>query len=88
MNKKVRIVHLTGEAFDVAHHESQPFIVRTNKIAIKVLGTAFNVKAYPVDQKSVATLYAVLLNYLSMKGLSKDHLNPSEKFVLQDGQQG
>ncbi|AMP98417.1 hypothetical protein AY601_1500 [Pedobacter cryoconitis] len=88
--KKVRIVHLTGEAFfDVAHHKSQPFIVRTDKIAIKVLGTAFNVKAYPVDQKSVATLLRGSIELsVNERPQQKIILNPSEKFVLQAGQQG
>ncbi|WP_111633833.1 FecR family protein [Pedobacter cryoconitis] len=88
--RKVRIVHLTGEAFfDVAHHESHPFIVQTDKIAIKVLGTAFNVRAYPVDQKSVATLLRGSIELsVNERPQQKIILNPSEKFVLQDGQQG
>ncbi|MEN8227960.1 MAG: FecR domain-containing protein [Bacteroidota bacterium] len=46
--KKNREVTLEGEAyFDVKHHPSKPFIVHTCENEIKVLGTAFNVKAYP-----------------------------------------
>lgn len=48
-----REVSLVGEAyFDIAHDASKPFIIHSNGVAIKVLGTAFNVKAYP-DQKEV-----------------------------------
>jgi transmembrane sensor len=48
-----REVSLVGEAyFDIAHDPKKPFIIHSNGVAIKVLGTAFNVKAYP-DQKEV-----------------------------------
>lgn len=40
-----------GEAFfDVAKDENNPFIVHTNDMDIKVLGTQFNVSAYPEDE--------------------------------------
>ncbi|WP_164108713.1 MULTISPECIES: FecR domain-containing protein [Sphingobacterium] len=43
-----REVDITGEAyFEVAKREEQPFIVQTRKQTIKVLGTHFNVNAYP-----------------------------------------
>jgi ferric-dicitrate binding protein FerR (iron transport regulator) len=44
---RVREVTLKGEAyFDVAHDPERPFIIHANGITVKVLGTAFNVKAY------------------------------------------
>ena len=52
---KERNVRLEGEAFfDVAHKEHLPFVVHSPLLAIKVLGTKFNVKAY-FDEKSVVT---------------------------------
>ncbi|MGQ1785214.1 MULTISPECIES: FecR family protein [unclassified Saccharicrinis] len=43
-----REVKLIGEAyFEVAHNPEKPFIVKTNNLSIKALGTAFNVNAYP-----------------------------------------
>lgn len=49
-NDKNREVLLIGEAFfDVEHDDKQPFIVQTSDIRIKVLGTQFNVSAYPTD---------------------------------------
>lgn len=48
---KYREVFLTGEAyFDVARHARMPFLVHTGMISTRVLGTAFNVKAYPSDE--------------------------------------
>ncbi|MDR1403172.1 MAG: FecR domain-containing protein [Tannerellaceae bacterium] len=42
-----REVRLDGEAyFDVSHSETQPFVVKTNKMNIEVLGTEFNVVDY------------------------------------------
>lgn len=47
---KSREVFLIGEAFfDVKHDQEHPFIVRMNDLRIKVLGTRFNVSAYPAD---------------------------------------
>lgn len=46
--KSGREVILTGEAaFDVAHDASKPFLVHTGKVTTKVLGTEFNINAYP-----------------------------------------
>jgi ferric-dicitrate binding protein FerR (iron transport regulator) len=43
-----REVYLEGEAyFDVAHDTAKAFIVKTDKVDIKALGTSFNVMAYP-----------------------------------------
>jgi transmembrane sensor len=43
-----REVTLTGEGyFDIIHDLSQPFIVHTGNLSTTVLGTAFNIKAYP-----------------------------------------
>ncbi|MEL7122661.1 MAG: FecR domain-containing protein [Bacteroidota bacterium] len=43
-----RKVKLSGQAFfDVERSESQPFIIETEKVGVKVLGTSFDVMAYP-----------------------------------------
>ncbi|MGC9374947.1 MAG: FecR family protein [Bacteroidales bacterium] len=55
-NNQNRIVNLEGEAyFDVIKSE-KPFIVKTNGIDIEVMGTEFNVKAYPNDNTITTTL--------------------------------
>lgn len=52
-----REVFLTGEAyFEVAHDKRKPFIVRAGDIGVKVLGTKFNIKAYPNEVNIVTTL--------------------------------
>ena len=53
---ETREVYLEGEAcFKVTKNKSQPFIVNANDLGIKVLGTHFNVAAYPGD-KSIETI--------------------------------
>lgn len=82
-DNKQRIVHLVGEAFfDVAHQQNKPFIVHTQQLSVKVLGTAFNVKAYEKDQGTEATLLRGSIE-LSMndKPAEKIILKPSEKFA-------
>jgi transmembrane sensor len=52
-----RKVTLTGEAsFDVTHDASRPFIVRTGKVNTRVLGTAFNISAYPEQSEITVTV--------------------------------
>ncbi|MGV8093966.1 MAG: FecR family protein [Mangrovibacterium sp.] len=52
-----RAVALTGEAFfEVAKNRDHPFIVRTANYNIKVLGTQFNVSAYPGDDENQTVL--------------------------------
>ncbi|SOD15327.1 FecR family protein [Pedobacter xixiisoli] len=47
----LREVYLEGEAFfDVAKNKYKPFVVKTGKLSIKVLGTSFNIKHYSADQ--------------------------------------
>jgi len=52
-----RLVYLNGEAyFSVTRDTAKPFIVNTSQLSVKVLGTKFNVKAYPNDKLITATL--------------------------------
>ena len=47
----VRLVELKGEGFfRVARNETLPFIVKTGHFDVRVLGTHFDVKAYPTDE--------------------------------------
>lgn len=52
-----REVTLEGEAyFEVSKDKSRPFIVTIKGIHVEVLGTSFNIKAYPDDDLSFTTL--------------------------------
>ena len=80
-----REVYLNGEAFfDVKKDAQHPFIVHTEKINIKVLGTTFDLKAYKTDSHTEATLITGAIQ-VSMKDLPEKQilLKPTEKFSLQ-----
>lgn len=52
-----RGITLSGEGyFDVAHNPEKPFVVKTEALNVKALGTAFNVHAYPGDDVVSTTL--------------------------------
>lgn len=54
---RTREIFLSGEAyFDVAHDKKHPFIVRAGDLKIKVLGTKFNIEAYPDSETITTTL--------------------------------
>lgn len=84
-----RKVFLSGEAFfDVTHRAGRPFIVRTEKISIKVLGTAFNVQAYPEEHSSQTTLLRGSIEmYVNGNSAQKVILSPSEKFEFSEEKQ-
>ncbi len=87
MNEKdTRSVQLYGEAyFDVTKNKQRPFIISTDKFSIKVLGTAFNVKAYPSEKSAEATLIHGMIE-LSLTGKQEEKiiLKPNEKFALSE----
>ena len=50
--REVRQLTLEGEAFfEVVRNDRNPFKVRSGKLMTTVLGTSFNIKAYPENQK-------------------------------------
>lgn len=52
-----RDVYLEGEAFfDIMHNASKPFIVHSGKVITTVLGTAFNIKAFPAEISITVTV--------------------------------
>ncbi len=54
-NFSKRTVDLVGEAyFEVAKDKDHPFVVKTNKQEVEVLGTHFNINAY-ADEESIKT---------------------------------
>ncbi|WP_207423174.1 FecR family protein [Desertivirga brevis] len=53
----IREIELSGEAyFEVVHNQEKPFIVSSGAIKTTVLGTSFNIKAFPDDRKVAVTV--------------------------------
>ncbi|WP_302561818.1 FecR family protein [Phocaeicola coprocola] len=77
----VREVELQGEAyFVVAKNEKRPFIVNLGGPAIQVVGTSFNVQAYPENNEIAVNLDEGKIN---MKLLSKKEVPvlPGERLI-------
>jgi len=51
-----RQVFLEGEAYFEVRHNGKPFVVSSDNMDIEVLGTSFNVMAYPDESESTTTL--------------------------------
>lgn len=79
-----REVTLTGEAyFDVTRNPKRPFIIHTSSIDVKVLGTEFNVKAYPDDATVETSLIHGSVQVFLKNDPSKSYLlKPNEKLIL------
>lgn len=83
---KNRKVELTGEAyFEVAKNASQPFIVHSAQQEVQVLGTHFNVSAYPDEATSSTTLLEGIVQ-VARPGLSGLKLKPGQQAVVLSGQ--
>jgi transmembrane sensor len=81
-NGKYREVFLKGEAFfEVSKNANKPFIVKTDQIDIRVLGTTFNVTAYENEQFVTTVLLEGKVNVEQ-----KDKLFANKKFILSPGQ--
>ncbi len=82
-NGHTRNVYLTGEAyFEIAKDKSKPFIVNTDKIAVTVTGTKFNVKAYPDE---VYTRTTLVEGGVRLTAVEADNAPP---VILHPGDQG
>jgi ferric-dicitrate binding protein FerR (iron transport regulator) len=79
-NTNERLVELSGEAyFEVTHDTKAPFIVLTSDLKIKVLGTKFNVQAYPNDKFIETTLISGKVTVLAND-------NPENENILKPGE--
>lgn len=80
-----RIVTLEGEAyFTVASDAAKPFIVKTSNLSVRVLGTKFNVSAYPTNDRTITTLNSgkIQVDIQSGKTDSKYILKPNQEIVF------
>lgn len=76
-----RNIKLTGEAYFDVVKSKVPFEIKTQLGNIKVLGTAFNVKAYP-DENFVTTLERGSLEVSSNSGNRKVVIKPGQQSTI------
>ena len=88
----MRIVELVGEAyFEVTRAEKRrhriPFVVKTAQQEVQVLGTHFNIKAYPEEPTTKTTLLEGRVRVAVVGGVLSEVLQPNEEAttVLNDG---
>lgn len=80
--EKTREVYLEGEAwFDVKHNPKKAFVVHSGENDIKVLGTAFNVYAYPDENIFRASLERGKIS-ISHKNEKITDLNVDQSFTF------
>lgn len=84
--RKNRKLNLRGEAyFDVAHNANQPFEISSGKALIKVLGTKFNLSAYPVEKYIEVVLEEGKVVFSLPEESENVVIKPSERVVFEDG---
>lgn len=78
-----REVYLSGEAFfEVAKDKKHPFIIHTNKMDTKVLGTSFNVQAYPDQTTQEVSVATGRVNVKSTVTEENVYVTPGQKVVF------
>lgn len=79
-----RRVELTGEAyFEVAKNKAKPFKVFTKRQKVEVLGTHFNVNAYPDEATTKTTLLEGSVSVSSLQSNAKIIIKPGEQSSLE-----
>lgn len=85
MNRKIREIYVDGEVYlEVSHKMKKPFIVRTNDLNVKVVGTKFDVSAYSKEWPSRVVLVSGRVN-VSLKDendKSTKKLMPNQMYSL------
>lgn len=79
---EVRKVELSGEAyFEVSKDKKHPFIVETAPVNVEVLGTHFNVEAYPNDPDVITTLLEGSVAVSNKQNTYRVILKPNESAI-------
>ncbi|MRT94671.1 FecR family protein [Ancylomarina sp. 16SWW S1-10-2] len=80
-----RKLYLEGEAFfDVARDETKPFVIRLENSKVQVLGTSFNIQAYPEDEQISTSVLTGRVAFEASKAESLILL-PGNKGIINKG---
>ena len=81
-DKDKREIFVEGEVYaQVFHDTSRPFIIKTEKIDVKVLGTVFNITAYKDDKQTNVVLVSGSVNVKSKNGKATI-MKPNQLFTF------
>ncbi len=85
----VRKVYLKGQAYFDVSHNGKPFIVSSNEMDVRVLGTSFDVSAYTDDSYTKTTLVEgkVMVTLNQGSGATNENiLKPNDQAILNKSQ--
>ena len=86
-NKDKREVTLEGEAFfEVMKDPAKPFLVNTDKIVTRVLGTSFRIKAYETDSSISVSVRTGKVTVFKKRGEQTDRTFLSDEVILTPNQ--
>lgn len=76
-NGKTREVQLQGEAFfDVHRNPERPFLINTGESQVKVLGTSFNLRAYPQEKQIELAVATGKVSFTATEGTATALVTP------------
>jgi len=82
--KDKREIYVVGEVFaEVFHDAERPFIIKTDKLDVQVLGTVFNVSAYKEDKQTNVVLVSGSVNVKPKNGKTTI-IKPNQLFAYTD----
>lgn len=83
-----REIYVEGEVYmDVFHNESSPFTVQSGNFRVKVLGTSFNISAYPGENRSSVVLVGGKVNIADESG-NEVQMAPGQIVKVKNGNIG
>lgn len=78
-----RVVEVSGEAyFAVAEDKSKPFKVNSHGQTVEILGTEFNISAYPAEDETKTTLVEGAIRLINHASNAVNRLRPGEQAVV------
>ena len=81
-----RNVKLEGEAwFNVRRYEQSPFLIDAGNSVVKVLGTSFNISAYPIENYVEIVLSEGEIEFLDNIRGQREIMKPGERLINQGG---
>jgi ferric-dicitrate binding protein FerR (iron transport regulator) len=83
---EIREVTITGEAFfEVKPNPEKPFVINAGEAKIKVLGTSFNVSAYPENEKVEVVVES---GRVEVSHIESDSIEKNARISLTRGEKG
>lgn len=80
-----RKIELDGEAFfEIEKDSLKPFLINTEGMDVRVLGTSFNLKAYEADNETILSLKDGIVQAETIRKGEKEHIKlvPGEQLVV------